>query len=123
MSIMKQRNIRDLMRQEGAALRSNENIPERAKYELTSLVDRISREPIGEVDRLIDGLKQLRKQLDENGRRVQNAIVDHATFSQSVTQLTKIVSEGMSYVGEIETDSPGISSEALTADMIPERQI
>ena len=45
MSIMKQRNIRDLMRQEGAALRSNENIPEQAKYELTSLVDRISREP------------------------------------------------------------------------------
>lgn len=83
------------------------------------MVDRISSEPISEVDCLIDGLKKLRRQLDESGRRVQNSIVDHAEFSQSVTQLTKIISEGMSYPGEIETDALGISDEAPPAGMTP----
>lgn len=72
---------------------------EQAGNELSSLVYRISSEPIREIDRLIEGLNDLRKQLDGNGRRVQHDIAVHTTFSQSVSQLTKIVSEGMACNG------------------------
>ena len=65
-----------------------------------------------EVDRLIDDLKRLREKLEEQGNRVQRDIVEYASLSQSVVQLTKIVSEGMTHVKRV-PDAPSISTEVL----------
>ena len=68
----------------------------------------MSGESTREIDYLIDGLKGLRKKLDDDGRRVQREIVEYASLSQSVIQLTKIVSEGMTHVKKV-PDAPNIA--------------
>jgi hypothetical protein len=60
--------------------------------------------------------------LDEDGRRVQREIADYASLSQSVIQLTKIVSEGMTHVKTV-PDAPNIGGEApSSADVSSEEQ-
>jgi len=63
---------------------------------------------------VIDGLKHLRQKLDDDGRRVQREIVEYASLSRSVIQMTKIVSEGMTHVKNV-PDAPKISDEALNS--------
>ena len=78
---------------------------------------RLSLESTREVDRLIDDLKNLRGKLEDDGNRVQSAIVGYASLSQSVIQLTKIVSDSMTHVKRV-SDAPSISTEALNS-MVP----
>jgi hypothetical protein len=107
-------NIRDLVRRESGAIRQSEDISEQATADLSSLVYRISGESVREIDHLIDGLKHLRQKLNDDGRRVQREIVEYASLGQSVIQLTKIVSEGMTHVDKV-PDAPDISDVALNS--------
>jgi hypothetical protein len=115
-------SIRDLVRRESGVIRQSEDISEQATADLSSLVYRVSGESAREIDHLIDGLKHLRQKLDDDGRRVQREIVEYASLSQSVIQLTKIVSEGMTHVKKV-PDAPSISDQALnSADVSVDEQ-
>ena len=108
--------IRELVIQEAPGMR------EQATDDLASLVHRVSGESTREIDYLIDGLKGLRKKLDDDGRRVQREIAEYTSLSQSVIQLTKIVSEGMTHVKTV-PDAPKIGGEAHSpADVSFEEQ-
>jgi hypothetical protein len=65
-----------------------------------SLVTGISVRSIDEIDHLINGLQGLREKLNSDGDRLHRAITQHATFSQSIVELTKIVSDGMTSVSK-----------------------
>ena len=66
----------------------------------SSLVSGISVRSINEIDHLIDGLRGLREKLNNDGDQLHRAITQHAAFSQSVIELTKIVSDGMTSVSK-----------------------
>ena len=115
-------NIRELVRRESGAIRQPEDAREQAADDLSSLVDRVSGESTREIDYLIDGLKGLRKKLDDDGQRVQREIAEYSSLSQSVIQLTKIISEGMTRVKTV-PDAPTIGEEAhSSADVSLEEQ-
>ena len=101
-------SIRDVVRRESGTIRQSEDISKQATADLSSLVYRVSGESTREIDHLIDGLKHLRQKLDDDGRRAQREIVEQASLSQSVIQLTKIVLEGMTHVKKA-PDAPNIS--------------
>jgi hypothetical protein len=66
----------------------------------SGLVSGISVRSIQEIDHLIKSLQALRQKLDSDGDRLNRQIAQHATFSQSVVELTKIVSDGMASVSK-----------------------
>ena len=66
----------------------------------SSFVSGISVQSIKEIDHLIDGLQGLREKLTSEGDRLHHAITQHATFSQSIVELTKIVADGMTSVNK-----------------------
>ena len=70
---------------------STEN--ERPTAELTSLVSQISLQSVQEIEHLIAGLQGIRQKLEDDGSRVQRQICAYASFSQSVIDLTKNVTE------------------------------
>ena len=105
-------NIRELVRQQGGAIRQPEAASEQATSELSNLLRQVSLQSTGEVDRLIDDLRRLRDKLEEQGNRVQRDIVEYAALSQSVVQLTKIVSDGMTHVRRV-PDAPSITGGVL----------
>jgi len=104
-------SIRELVRRENTAIQEAPGMREQATDDLASLVHRVSGESTREIDYLIEGLKGLRKKLDDDGRRVQREIAEYTSLSQSVIQLTKIVSEGMTHVKTV-PDAPNIGGEA-----------
>jgi len=115
-------NIRELVRRESGAIRQPGDVREQATDDLSSLVHRVSGESTREIDYLIDGLKGLRKKLDDDGQRVQREIAEYSSLSQSVIQLTKIISEGMAHVKTV-PDAPTIGAEAhSSADVSLEEQ-
>ena len=115
-------SIRELVRRESGAIRQPGDISEQATDDLSSLVHRVSGESTREIDYLIDGLKGLRKKLDDDGQRVQREIAKYSSLSQSVIQLTKIISEGMTRVKTV-PDAPTIGGEAhSSADVSLEEQ-
>ena len=65
---------------------------------ILALVSGISVRSIQEIDHLIEGLQGLRQKLNSDGDRLHQAIAQHAALSQSVIELTKIVSDGMASV-------------------------
>ncbi len=74
-------------------------VPNEAKgIEMASLISRMSGRSVGEIDHLIQGLKGLRQRLVDEGDRLQREVGEYAAFSQSVTELTKIISEGMTFI-------------------------
>jgi hypothetical protein len=66
----------------------------------SGVVSGISVRSIQEIDNLIKSLQALRQKLDSEGDRLHRQIAQHATFSQSVIELTKIVSDGMASVNK-----------------------
>jgi hypothetical protein len=66
----------------------------------SSLVSGISARSIDEIDHLIDGPQGLREKLNNDSDHLHRAITQHAAFSQSVVELTKIVSDGMTSVSK-----------------------
>ena len=88
-------DMRNLLRSKKSGA-SNET--EVASIEASSLVSQISGQSIREIDHLIEGLEGVRKKLDDEGDRIQHDIGEYGTFSQSIIELTKIVSEGMMFI-------------------------
>jgi hypothetical protein len=104
-------SIRELVRRESSAIRQAGDNSEQAARELASLVQRISGGSTREVDHLINGLTNLRQKLDDEAMRIRSDIIEFASLSQSVMQLTKIVSDGVTQVAKV-PDPPGIAAES-----------
>jgi hypothetical protein len=73
----------------------SENAPD-----YSSLVSGISVRSIEEIDHLIDGLQGLREKLQKDGARLHRQIEQHVSFSQSIVQLSEIISDGMASVSK-----------------------
>jgi hypothetical protein len=65
-----------------------------------SLYLRYQVKSVHEIDHLIEGLRGVRKKLDNDGDRLQREIEQYTAFSQSIIELTKIVSDGMTIVNK-----------------------
>lgn len=91
-------NIRELVRRDSAAIREAAGESEIAASDLGALMSRVSGSSMREIDNLIDELKGLRDKLQHDGNRVQRDIADYAALTQSVMQLTKIITDGVSQV-------------------------
>jgi hypothetical protein len=79
-----------------------------AANSLSNLLRRVSANSTREIDNLIGELRTLREKLQADGSRVERDIVEYAALSQSVTQLTKIIADGVTHVKKI-PDAPSIS--------------
>ena len=90
-------DMRDLLRAKKTGLTAISTEP---TPDYSSLVSGISVRSINEIDYLIKGLQGLREKLNSDGDRLYRAITQHATFSQSIVDLTKIVSDGMTSVSK-----------------------
>lgn len=60
---------------------------------LASLLQRVSGTSMREIDSLIAALQTLREKLQNDETRVQRAIVEYTTLSQSTLHSTKVISE------------------------------
>ena len=66
--------------------------------DLENLTRRMSLASTREIDSLIGELKTLRQKLATDGSRLERQLAEYAGLSQSVTQLTKIISEGLTHL-------------------------
>ena len=97
-------NIREL--RDTAAFRSSESFDGGATANnLGTLLDRVSGTSTKEIDNLIGDLQTLRKKLQADSNRIQRDIAEYASLSQSVMQLTKIVSDSVKKL----PDAPGFA--------------
>ena len=71
---------------------------EERNVELSSMISQISFRSVQEIDHLIDGLQGIRQKLDDDGDRIQREIGQYASFSHSIVDLTKIVTEAMTAI-------------------------
>jgi hypothetical protein len=67
-------------------------------YDLENLTRRMSLASTREIDNLIGELKTLRQKLATDGSRLERQLAEYAGLSQSVTQLTKIIAEGLTHL-------------------------
>jgi hypothetical protein len=101
-------NIRELVRRDSTGLRQGGGEGDVAANSLSNLLRRVSANSTREIDNLIGELRTLREKLQADGSRVERDIVEYAALSQSVTQLTKIIADGVTHVKKI-PDAPSIS--------------
>jgi hypothetical protein len=88
-------DIRELVR-DNAAFREAENSEsEMATSSLNTRLGRMSGNSIHEIDNLIGELQILRKKLQADGNRIRRDIEEYAALSNSVMQLTRIISDSM----------------------------
>jgi hypothetical protein len=90
-------DMRDVLRTRRPRL---SDVSRETDNDYSSFVSGISVRSIDEIDHLIKGLRGLREKLNSEGDRLHRAITQHAAFSQSVIELTKIVSDGMTSVNK-----------------------
>ena len=81
---------------------------EERNVELDSQISQISFRSVQEIDHLIDGLRGIRQKLDDDGDRIQREIGQYASFSQSIIDLTKIVTEAMTSLNNLPTKAPEV---------------
>jgi chemotaxis protein histidine kinase CheA len=103
-------NIRELVRRDSTVLRQPGGESEVAANNLSSLLRRVSANSTREIENLISELRVLRDKLQNDGSRVERDIVEYASLSQSVAQLTKIIADGVTQVKKV-PDAPSISEE------------
>jgi hypothetical protein len=101
-------NIRELVRRDATAIRQVESDSELATNNLSTLLRRVSGNSAREIDHLIGELSVLRDKLQSDSDRVEREIVEYASLSQSVIQLTKILADGVTQVKKV-PDAPSIS--------------
>jgi hypothetical protein len=101
-------NIRELVRRDTTAIRQVESDSELAANNLSTLLRRVSGNSAREIDHLIGELSVLRDKLQADSDRVEREIVEYASLSQSVIQLTKILADGVTQVKKV-PDAPSIS--------------
>jgi hypothetical protein len=92
--------MRDVLRARKARL---PDVSRETGNDYSGLVSGISVRSIQEIDHLIDGLQGLREKLNSDGDRLHRDIVQHAAFSQSIIELTKIISDGVAVVSKSAT--------------------
>src|SRR6266702_3470270 len=63
--------------------------------DLAALLHRLSDVSTHEIEKLIDALQALRKQLQNAGNRIQRDIAEYAELSQRIMQLTAIISDSV----------------------------
>ena len=90
-------DMRDVLRERKARL---SNVSRETDNDYSSFVSGISVRSVQEIDHLIEGLQGLREKLNNDGDRLHRQIAQHGAFSQSVIELTKIVSDGMASVNK-----------------------
>jgi len=108
-------NIRELVRRDSSAIRQAASESEGAANNLSSLMRRVAGTSTREIDNLISELRILREKLQADGSRVQRDIEEYAALNQSVIQLTKIISDGMTHVREL----PEVSNAAASTHHAP----
>ena len=92
-------DMRNLLRERKAnRLAEASSEGEGQSVELASMISQISFRSIQEIDHLISGLQGIRQKLDDDGDRIQRQIGQYVSFSQSIVDLTKIVSDGMTAI-------------------------
>jgi hypothetical protein len=69
---------------------------ENATNKLLSIVDEKSQTAKAELERLIGELQQLRQNMDDEGKRVQQQIAEFAFLGQSTLEFAKLVRNGAS---------------------------
>jgi hypothetical protein len=89
-------DMRDVLRERKARL---SNVRE-TDNDYSAFVSGISVRSVQEIDHLIGGLRGLREKLNNDGDRLHRQIAQYGAFSQSVIELTKIVSDGMASVNK-----------------------
>ena len=78
---------------------------------LGDLLGQVSKNSVGEVDGLFGELRHLRGKLEADGARIKGDIEQYQTLSQQVTQLTKIISDGVATLSNVQ--KPAINGSAL----------
>ena len=96
-------DMRNLLRAKKATV---SNVSEATGNDYASLVSAMSGRSVDEIDHLIEGLQGVREKLNDDGDRLYREIVQHAAFSQSIIELTKIVSDGIAVREQISDSSP-----------------
>jgi hypothetical protein len=94
-------NIRELVRRDSGAFRHPDGDSETTANNLSALLRRVSGTSTVEIDNLISELRMLREKLLADGDRVERDIVEYAALSQSVIQMTKIITESMTQVKKL----------------------
>lgn len=87
--------IHELVGRDGNVVRRTDGDNEVATRNLGDLLRRVSANSTGEIDNLISELRLLREKLVADGNRVERDIVEYAALSQSVIEITKIITESM----------------------------
>ena len=90
-------DMRDVWRTRRSGL---SDVTRRSDNDYFGMVSGISVKSVQEIDNLIGGLQGLRQKLCSDGDRLNETIAQHAALSQSVIELTKIVSDGMKSVNK-----------------------
>jgi hypothetical protein len=88
-----ERNIREL--RDSVPFRQTESDDDTTANNLSAMLDRVSGTSTKEIDNLIGDLHAIRKKLQADSNRIQRDIAEYAALSQSVMQLTKIVSDSI----------------------------
>jgi hypothetical protein len=83
---LRTRNIRSVDEAKGAV------------RDFSSEAFQLSGRSVQEIDYLIEGLRGVRQKLTIDRDHLQSELASHAEFSETVLQLTKIVSDSMAYV-------------------------
>jgi hypothetical protein len=96
-------DMRNLLRAKKTRL-SNES--KETGDDFSFLVSQISSQSVHEIDHLIEGLRGVREKLDKDSDRLQLEIEQYTAFGQSIIQLAKIVSDGMTIVNKAPTTVP-----------------
>jgi hypothetical protein len=91
-------DMRNLLRGKNASMSGSGSNDSEGDVGLGSMISEISFRSVQEIDRLIDGLQGIRQKLDDDGDRIQREIGKYASFSQSIVDLTKIVTDGMTSI-------------------------
>ena len=69
-----------------------------ASNNVDALMRRMSLSSTREIDSLIGELKALRAKVASDGSRVEHAVREYTDLNQSVIQLTKIISDGLTHL-------------------------
>jgi hypothetical protein len=93
--------IHELVRRDSNVVRQPDSDSENATRNLSDLLRRVSVNSAGEIDNLINELRLLRERLVADGNRVERDIVEYAALSQSVIEMTKIITESMVQVKKL----------------------
>jgi hypothetical protein len=86
---------------------------EKSPGNLGDLLDQVSKNSVGEVDGLIGELRQLSAKLQADGDRIKRDIQQYEALSQQVMQLTKIISDSVATVSNVQ--KPATNGSGLPA--------